>query len=204
MFNAHINVEVSTNIRSVKYFLKYIYKGPDRVATVIADPINEIQQYIDAKYLSTVKGVDSLLSFKKHTEWLLATRLVVHFLGQHNVIFNENEDLVAVAEHVAHQKTTLTTYFAYNAQNADGQNVVYANFPADHVWKIQEKVWLARQQGEKVVGRMYFVHPIAGERIFLRLLLTIVPGATSFEHLRTVDDIERPTFQAACKALGLL
>ncbi len=98
----------------------------------------------------------------------------------------------------------LTTYFAYNAQNANGRNVVYANFPIDHVWKIQEKVWSARQRGEKIVGRMYFVQLATGEHFFLRLLLIVVPSATSFEHLRTVDDIEHPTFQATCKTLGLL
>jgi len=195
---------MSVDIWSVKYLFKYVYKGPDRVVVVIVGPINEIQQYIDAKYLSATKEVDSLLSFKKHMEWPPVTRLVVHLPGQHNVIFNENENLTAVAEHAAHQKTTLTAYFAYNAQNVDGRNVVYANFPADHVWKIRGKVWLARQRGEKVVERMYFVHLAAGEHFFLCLLLTIVPGVTSFEHLRTVDDIEHPTFQAACKSLGLL
>jgi len=69
MFNAHISVEVSAGIRSVKYIFEYVYKGPDRVVTVIAGPINEIQQYIDARYLNTTKGVDSLFSFKKHMEW---------------------------------------------------------------------------------------------------------------------------------------
>jgi len=43
MFNAHINVEMSVCIRSVKYLFKYVYKGPDRVAAVIAGLINEIQ-----------------------------------------------------------------------------------------------------------------------------------------------------------------
>jgi len=204
MFNAHINIEVSVSIRSVKYLFKYVYKGPDRVAMVIAGPINEIQQYIDARYLSAARGVDSLLSFKKHMEWPPVTRLVVHLPRQHNVIFNENEDLAVVVEHVAHQKTTLTAYFAYNAQNANGWNVVYADFPTDHVWKIREKVWSARQRGEKAVGRMYFVHLAVGECFFLRLLLTIVPGVTSFEHLWSVDNIEHPTFQATCKTLGLL
>jgi hypothetical protein len=42
MFNAHFNVEVSAGIRSVKYLLKYVYKGHDRVAAVIAGPTNEI------------------------------------------------------------------------------------------------------------------------------------------------------------------
>jgi hypothetical protein len=171
---------------------------------MIVGPINEIQQYIDGRYLSASEGVDSLLSFKKHTEWPPVIRLLVHLPGQHNVIFNENEDLAIVVERAARQKTTLTAYFAYNAQNVDGQQVVYIDFPANHVWKIREKVWSARQQGGKAVGRMYFVHPTAGEHFFFRLLLTVVPGATSFEHLQTVDDTEHPTFQVACKTLGLL
>ncbi len=183
MFNAHINVEVSVNIWSVKYLFKYIYKGPDRVVMIIAGPTNEIQQYIDAQYLSVAEGVDSLLSFKKYTEWSPITRLVVHLPRQHNIIFNENEDLAIVALCVAHKKTTLTAYFAYNAQNADGQNVMYVDFPVNHVLKIQEKVWLAWYWGEKVVGGMYFVHPITSERFFLRLLLIVVPGTTFFEHI---------------------
>ncbi len=93
--------------------------------------------------MSATEGVDSLLSFKKHTEWPLVTRLVVHLPRQHNVVFNENEDLAIVAECAAHQKTTLTAYFAYNAQNVDGQQVVYTDFPANHVLKIREKVWSA-------------------------------------------------------------
>jgi hypothetical protein len=166
MFNAHINVEVSASIRNVKYLFKYVYKGHDCVATMIAGPTNEIQQYIDARYLSIAEGVNSLLLFKKHTEWPLIIRLVVHLPGHHNIIFNENEDLAVVAKRVARQKTTLIAYFAYNVQNANGWNLVYADFRANHVWKIREKVWSAQHQGEKVVGRMYFVHPAVGEHFF--------------------------------------
>jgi hypothetical protein len=101
MFNAHINVEVSADICNVKYLCKYVYKGPDCVAEVITSLTNEIQQYIDAQYLSAAEGVNSLLSFKKHTKWPSITRLVVHLPRQHNIIFNENEDLVDVVEHVA-------------------------------------------------------------------------------------------------------
>jgi hypothetical protein len=53
--------------------------------------------------------------------------------------------LAVVAERAAHQRTTLTAYFAYNTQNVDGQNVVYTNFLIDHVWEIQKKVWSAQQ-----------------------------------------------------------
>ena len=36
------------------------------------------------------------------------------------------------------------------------------------------------------------------------MLLTQVPGATSFEFLRTVDTVVHDTFRAACHARGLL
>jgi phosphoenolpyruvate-protein kinase (PTS system EI component) len=56
MFNAHINVGVFVDIRSVKYIFKYVYKGHDFVAVVIIGSTNEIQQYIDVGYLSAGRG----------------------------------------------------------------------------------------------------------------------------------------------------
>ena len=63
--------------------------------------------------------------------------------------------------------------------------------------------WTIRKRGT-VIGRMYFVLPAAGERYFLRLLLTAVRGPKSYEDLRTSDGTLHPTFQAACIARGLL
>jgi len=51
---------------------------------------------------------------------------------------------------------------------------------------------------------MYTVHPNAGEKFYLRLLLTCVRGATSFEKLRTVEGVLYPTFKEACLHRGLL
>jgi hypothetical protein len=70
--------------------------------------------------LSVVEGVDSLLSLKKETKWPQVTLLVVHLPGHHSAIFNENEDLATMVEHATRQRTTLTAYFAYNAQKANG------------------------------------------------------------------------------------
>ena len=52
---------------------------------------------------------------------------------------------------------------------------------------------------------MYFVPPTAGERFYLRTLLTVVRGAKSFEDLRRYNSNDpHPTFYAACIARGLL
>lgn len=51
---------------------------------------------------------------------------------------------------------------------------------------------------------MYFVSPTAGEQFYLRTLLTVVRGATSFEDLRTFNGQLCPSFRDACLQRGLL
>ena len=51
---------------------------------------------------------------------------------------------------------------------------------------------------------MLSVHPSAGERFYLRLLLTVVKGARSWRDLRMVGDVEYPTYKDTCRARGLL
>jgi hypothetical protein len=51
---------------------------------------------------------------------------------------------------------------------------------------------------------MYFVPPTGGEHFYLRTLLTVVRGPTSFQDLRTYKGVVYPSFQDACKARGLL
>jgi hypothetical protein len=54
------------------------------------------------------------------------------------------------------------------------------------------------------IGRMYYAHLTLGERYHLRMLLNCIKGATSYEHLRIVDDRVHDTFKDACIAMGLL
>lgn len=61
-----------------------------------------------------------------------------------------------------------------------------------------------KEGGNSVIGRMYTVSPVDIERFYLRLLLLHVPGATSFEYLRSVDDITYPTFKEAAHQRHLL
>lgn len=51
---------------------------------------------------------------------------------------------------------------------------------------------------------MAYTHHSSGELWYLRLLLTKVRGATTFEFPRTVNGNVFPTFHEACKEYGLL
>lgn len=47
-------------------------------------------------------------------------------------------------------------------------------------------------------------HPAEEERYYLRVLLNHIPGATSFEDLKTVDGVVYPFFYEAAKKRGLI
>ena len=44
----HLNVEICTSIKAVKYLYKYMYKGPDRANMEV---INEVTDFLGARYV---------------------------------------------------------------------------------------------------------------------------------------------------------
>ena len=57
---------------------------------------------------------------------------------------------------------------------------------------------------DQVLGRVYTVHPNNAECYYLRLLLHEVRGPICFNDLKKVSGVFHPTYQSACRALGLL
>lgn len=204
-YDCHINVEVCATVKSVKYIHKYIYKGHDRITMEFGKPIDEIKQYLDARWISPPEGIWRLYRFRMHDEKPSVTRLQIHLPGEQHIIFDPNdapEDIVPDSE----PETTLTAYFKANIDYPEQANpLLYQEFPQQFVWHTSPKPkhWAPRKRAF-AIGRMYFVSPTAGEVFYLRTLLTAVRGATSFQHLRTVNGVVHHTFQQACLALGLL
>jgi hypothetical protein len=67
----------------------------------------------------------------------------------------------------------------------------------------KKRSWEQRhRQGN--IGRIHFVHPSAGERYYLRMLLMVAKGAQNFESLRTYNNVLYPSFKETCRAHGLL
>jgi len=144
------------------------------------------------------------------------------------VLFEGHEDLFDLQDGNRFSRTKLTEYFVANvvAERAaneraarlewgeqlqpedeevfDCRTLLYLEFPGRMVWDVRACGWKVRKACFSTIGRMYYVSPTAGDRFFLRLLLLHVPGITSFQHFRTVDDFEYPTFKSACVALRLI
>ncbi|PIA65621.1 hypothetical protein AQUCO_00100850v1 [Aquilegia coerulea] len=64
-------------------------------------------------------------------------------------------------------------------------------------------MWTPRQD-KFSIGRMYFANPNSGERFYLRLLLTVLKGPTSWADLKAFENVRYNTFKEACIARGLL
>lgn len=207
-YDSHINAECVASVGAIKYPFKYIHKGGDR-ASIELHRHDEITEYIDGRYVSPPEGAWRIFHFDMHDQLPNVVRLQIHLPGQHMVAFNPNWNAASVLEQASTEKTSLTAFFDANSNSgalgAVARRLTYQEFPQEMVLKGSGSTlhWGLRQQGF-ALGRMYFASPSAGERFYLRMLLTVVKGPRSFEELRTVDGVIHPTFRDACLARGLL
>ncbi|XP_029668856.1 uncharacterized protein LOC115238862, partial [Formica exsecta] len=217
LFNSHINVEIVSSIRSVKYLYKYIYKGHDSASVIIGENIDktiihdEIQDFIEARYVGPVEACWRILSKPLQEKSHAIFRLPIHLPNEHSVIIDNiinNDGIRSAVERV----TMLFNYFELNARDEKAKQYLYTDIPSHYVFKkvtINGRTinrWEKRQRYFNCIGRMYSVSPSHNqiELFHLRILLLHVRGATCFQELRTVNNEIHQTFTAACLALGLI
>lgn len=155
---------------------------------------NEIDNYIDARYVSAPEAMWRLLEFSMDERSHSVKRLPVHLPNQQQITFvpgHEEEALEAART----GQTKLQAWFRLNQNDPEARALLYVDIPYYYVYK---KGWQKRQRGkDKIVSRMYSVSVKDEERFYLRMLLLHVPGATSPEFLRTVDNVVYDTFKEA-------
>lgn len=203
-YKCHINVEQCSSIQSVRYIHKYVCKGSDRAAVRLSDSgesyVDEISDYVEARYISPVEACWRILGFKMHSQSHAIHRLPVHLPNEHTIVFSED---MRNMPSISNRTTKLLAFFDLCNHDIDAQNIAYHDVPLHYVW--QNHQWIPRQRGtNNIIGRMYTVSVSEGERFYLRMLLCHVKGPKSFRDIRTFDGQEYQTFQAACVARGLL
>ncbi|CEM06285.1 unnamed protein product [Vitrella brassicaformis CCMP3155] len=196
-YRAHINVERCGSVKAIKYLHKYIYKGADRAVVETSRQEDEIRCYVEGRYVSVSEACWRIFGFPTHGHYPAVERLTVHLENHQSVVFAANQPPPTEAP-----MTKLTAWMALNATDEFARTISFPNFPQHFVWNQKNKRWTRRRHGS-TIGRVYNVSPAAGERFFLRILLHHIPGAKSFQDLRTVDGVVHSDFRSACNALGL-
>jgi hypothetical protein len=202
-FNSHINVECVSSVKAIKYIYKYAYKGHDR-ATVQEENRNEIQRFQDCRYIGSSEAVWRILGFSMHDKSHAVEMMPVHLENMHMVFFRATDQVENIVS--SEKRSKLEAWFAFNFANPNSplKDLLYTKFAKECRWDGKNSQWIKRKNVIKVIGRCPFVSPTDHERFALRILLHHVPGATSFAYLKTYEQVEYPTFQAACVARGLL
>lgn len=210
MFDCHINVEVCSTIKAVKYLYKYIYKGYDKIIYRLAttnetEGIDEIKQFQDARWISPPEAMWRIYRLPLYQMQPAVITLQLHLEDCQPINYNDNTNLRNIVGNIFMQRTMLTQFFWMNANNkkAKHQKLLYQNFPEEYVWDSQRRAWHERQQKE-VIGRIATANPKEGERYYLRLLLAHIPSPTSYAYLRTIQGITYNSFNEAAIAHGLL
>ena len=156
------------SLAAAKYITKYTHKGPDR-ATMEIHRRDEVSQFRDSRYISAAEAARRLLEFPIHHQEPNVVRLQLHLPGQHFVVFDPSEHAQSVLQRAQSEVFMLTGFFSANHTLSNAPRYAYQEFPQHFVWKTKEKVWAPRKTG-RAIGRIYFVHPAAGERFYLRIL----------------------------------
>ncbi|XP_074115778.1 ATP-dependent DNA helicase PIF1-like [Cotesia typhae] len=208
-FKAHINVEHCNSVKSIKYICKYINKGSDQTSFTVED-LDEVKKYQSGRYISSSEAVWHIFRFQIHDRFPSVMHLAVHLENGQRIYYNQQNVIEKI---INPPKTTLMSFFELCQVDNFAKTLLYVEVPAYYVWKNNK--FLRRRKGKKVpgflgikkdqvLGRVYTVHPGNAECYYLRLLLHEVRGPTSFLALKTFDGVIQPTFQAACRARGLL
>lgn len=217
-YMGHINVEWCNKTIFIKYLFKYVTKGPDRSKVFLQrvqngedTPYNdetetrdEVKEYLDSRYICDKDSCWRVFGYDIHRHYPSVERMPVHLPNENYITYSAGANMVDVLSQTYLRRTMLTEWFATNLQNPDARNLTYPDFPTKWRWDDKSRSWLPRKSREKRIGRLYYVHPLAGDRYYLRMLLLIVKGAFSYECLRTYNNIVYSSFKEACKARGLL
>ncbi|KAL5141792.1 hypothetical protein HKD37_09G025074 [Glycine soja] len=213
-YQTHINIEWCNQNTSIKYLFKYINKGYDRVTAVVVydangaleNPItqnDEIKKYVDCGYISPCEATWRIFGFPIHARKLAVERLHFHLPGQHNVLYEEGDDIDDILSKPSISDSKFLAWMNSNKCFSEDRNITYSQFVSKFVYNQKARSWNLIKKGN-TIGRLIWVPATIGELFYLRMMLTTCKGPTSFEDIRTVENVLYPTYREACFAMGFL
>ncbi|RZB86231.1 hypothetical protein D0Y65_026339 [Glycine soja] len=158
---------------------------------------------IDNRYICPCESTWRIFGFPIHGRKPAIERLHFHLPGQHSVLYEDHDDIGDVLSKPSISDSKFILWMNTNQKSVEGRNLTYAEFVSKFVYNQKKRCWQLRKKGY-TIGRLLWVPPITGELFYLRMMLIVCKGPTSFEDLRTVDNVQYSTYKEACFAMGFL
>ncbi|XP_072077842.1 uncharacterized protein [Arachis hypogaea] len=206
-YDCHINVEICSSIKSIKYLYKYCYKGPDCVAMEVhrSSHYDEVKQFIDARWIAAPEACWRIFKFNLYRMYPSVERLQVRLPNQHQVSFYEHQTISEIVNDEYFSRTMLTEFFALNrVDDQQSRHLLYREISEYYSWHNKEKEWRRRRSQKRAIGRVYTVSPTEGEKFYLCILLSNVRGPTGWDDLLTVNGVQYSSFKQSAQYRRLL
>ncbi|KAL6581726.1 hypothetical protein OROMI_005740 [Orobanche minor] len=178
-------------------------KYQENNGTVGEQHVDETQNYYNCRYVSPCEAVWRIFAFDIHYRDPAVQRLSFHLPDEQSVVFNDGDTIDYVVENQGTKQSMFLGWMECNRHYPEARSLMYLEFPTKFVWKRDERVWKMRKK-VFAIGRLDYVPPGIGELYYLSLMLHRTPGAISYEHIRTVNNVIYPSFKDACYTVGLL
>ncbi|XP_058783401.1 uncharacterized protein LOC131658083 [Vicia villosa] len=179
----------------------------DRITAAVStnsnQPVDEIQQYLDCRYVSPSEACWRIYSYNIHGRKPVVERMFYHLVGEKPIYYTDYARMENVLENASVTESMFTAWLVANAKYEEAQTLTYGQFVSKFVYHKKQREWKPRKKGF-TIGRLIWVPPITGELFYLRMMLTVAKGPTTYEEIRTVDNIQYDTFRDACFAMGFL
>ena len=179
--------------------------------------LNKRKNFLLFRSVGSSEAAYGLYGFPIAHRYPSVTVLRVHEKDDHHVVFNQGSEESALE---VQRDTELTAFFAANENGGfdkalrDGKTLKdlrYVDMPKYCIYDKKKKEWRRRSDRKcDTLGRVDNVHPAAGDRFYLRMLLNSdhCKGKKSFEDLRSVkvngEEVPCNTYQEACQRHGML
>ena len=204
-YNCHFNVMVCSGIESIKY----VYKKASRANVSLSERkeelgVDTVDNFFDGLCIGSAEACWRLFGFELAA--CSSSIVEIHTPDNQGVVFEEEGQLADVIQETGSADTNLTAWFKFNmeekrryqaelAKVARGDTVekpvaCYADIGSIAVWDSNRKRWKRRKRRTACFCRLPFVHPQDKERWCLKQLVCALPGATSWDDLKTVPGVE--------------
>ncbi|XP_054260342.1 uncharacterized protein LOC128984992 [Macrosteles quadrilineatus] len=212
-YEAHINLEVASTRRVIKYLFKYLMKGgslQNVKVTPLSKQDDEVEHYVTKRMVGASDACWRLLDFPISKSEPTVECLPVHLEGKQNVCFRPNN-----LTHATSGATSDLIFYFNRPRDPMFDNLTYQCFFEQYIVHSKRpssaevyehpdgKHFLtSRKRGQKIC-RLFWVSPNRSEQYFLRLLLMIIPCRGYADLLARGGD-GCTTFQQVARTLGLV
>jgi len=116
-------------------------------------PVDEIKQYLDYRYVSPCEACWRIFSFPIHGQNPVVERLFFHLSREQAVYFKDDDKMDDIVGKATVSESIFTGWMKCNKKYAEARKLTYAEFVSKFIYVKKDRCWKPRKTGN-TIGRL--------------------------------------------------